>query len=152
VIRIGTEDDAAEIARVINAAFQVEHAYRKGERTTAANVRELMQRDIFLVAEEESNLVGAVYVRVRETVGYFGMLAVDPARQRSGIGRALREAAEQYSRDHGCTVMTLTTGDFRQDLIPYYEKFGYKVVGTEPAAADAPFTQAITIIKMSKML
>jgi hypothetical protein len=48
--------------------------------------------------------------------------------------------------------MTLSTGDFRQELIPYYEKFGYKVVGTEPAAEGAPFTQAITVIKMSKML
>ncbi len=66
-------------------------------------------------------LSGVVEVRAEGTTGYFGMLAVDPSVRRAGVGRALVEAAENHCRGAGCTVMTLSTGEDRTELIPYYE-------------------------------
>ena len=111
-----------------------------------------MESSAFLVASDNERVVGAVEVRVKGPVGCFGMLAVDPSLQRSGIGRKLLEAAENYCRDHGCTTMTLSTGSPRQELLSYYRKLGYQISGTEPAPESAPFTKPISIVKMTKPL
>src|SRR5438309_6648318 len=112
MLTVSTADqhDAPAIARVVNAAFQVERDYRRGDRTSAVEVTRLMQGGIFLVARQNDRVTGAVYVRVTGQTGYFGMLAVEPSFQRFGIGRALREAAADYCRGRGCSVVTLSTG------------------------------------------
>ncbi len=151
-IRRAADRDIAAIVAVVNTAFQVERDFRAGERTSALEITRLMQNSVFFVAEREARIVGAVLVRVKADTGYFGMLAVDPVEQRSGIGRLLREAAENYCREQGCTVMTLSTGSPRQDLLSYYARFGYRITGVEPAPADPHFAKPIDIVKMAKPL
>ena len=145
-------EHAEDIAAVINAAFRVERTYRIGERTSAADVIRLMQSGLFLVARNGNHIIGAVYVRITDKTGYFSMLAVEPSVQRSGTGRALREAAEDYCREHGCTVMTLTTGEFRQELLKYYARFSYQVTGIEPAPEASPFSRPVNVVSMAKPL
>src|SRR3989454_10811898 len=91
-IRQATASDADEIARIINAAFEIEREFRRGERTSPSEVLTSIseKHGIFLVAGDEGRLVGAVEVRVEGDAGYFGMLAVDASVRRGGIGRALR--------------------------------------------------------------
>jgi predicted N-acetyltransferase YhbS len=151
-IREAQPSDASAIAALINAAFQVEREFRNGERTSEMQVLADMQRGTFLVAADAGRLLGAVFVKVSGTLGYFGMLSVDPALQRGGIGRTLLTAAEQLCRARGCEVMTLSTGSVRQELLPYYAKFGYRVTRVEPAPANAPFTKKIDIVHMEKAL
>jgi|SRR5215472_16421095 len=153
-IRIATPPDVDEIAKVVNAAFEVERPMRgQGDRTSAQNVKQLMEGgDVFFVAEDGGRVIGAVYVRVSGTKGYFGMLSVDPGQQRSGIGRALRERAEEFCLQHGCTEMTLSTGDFRTELLPYYERAGYKVVSVEPGPKEWSFSQNFQVVHMAKPL
>jgi predicted N-acetyltransferase YhbS len=152
-IRDAGPDDANEITRVVNAAFEVERPMRiSGDRTSAEQVRELMARERFFVAEQDDRIVGAVFVRITATTGYFGMLAVDPSLQRSGVGRALREHAETYCRERGCTEMTLTTGEFRTELLPYYARAGYKIVSTEPGPAEWRLDKPFKIVHMAKEL
>jgi GNAT superfamily N-acetyltransferase len=137
-IRSAVPDEAAQVAGIINAAFEVERPFRAhGQRTSTEDVRQLMlDGNTFFVAEQDSRILGTVYVRITGLTGYFGMLAVDPTLQRGGIGRGLREHAEQFCKQHGCTEMTLTTGDFRTELVPYYTRAGYRIVSTEPRPAD----------------
>jgi len=151
-IRNATERDIPEIVVIVNAAFQVERDFRAGDRTSHAEISRLIQTDTFLVAVVEERIAGAVQVRVNGTAGYFGMLAVDPTLQRSGIGRALCEAAEDYCRSRGCIEMTLSTGSVRRDLLPYYGKLGYKITSINSAPEGAPFTKAIEIVRMAKPL
>ena len=151
-VRKATDRDVPEIVAVINSAFQVESDFRAGERTSLAEISGVMQTDTFLVAIEHERVVGAVQVRVTGITGYFGMLAVDPRQQRSGVGRALLEAAENHCRERGCTEMTLSTGSVRRELFPYYQKFGYRIAGVKPAPESAPFTKPIDIVKMVKPL
>jgi GNAT superfamily N-acetyltransferase len=151
-IRRAVESDIAEIAAVVNAAFQVEREFRAGDRTSLAEITRLMQSNMFLVATEDESVVGAVLVRITGPTGYFGMLAVRPGLQRSGTGRALLEAAEDYCRTQGCIEMTLSTGSVRQELLRYYGKMGYAVTSIETAPEGAPFTRPIEIVRMAKAL
>lgn len=151
MIRRATDVDAEEVARIINAAFEIEREFRRGDRTSASDIRRLMDRETFLVAEQRGRLIGAVEVRMEGATGYFGMLAVDASARRAGVGRALVEASEDLCRGAGCTVMTLSTGEDRAELIPYYEKMGYRVTAIEPSTSAA-FKRAIRIVKMAKEL
>jgi ribosomal protein S18 acetylase RimI-like enzyme len=151
MIRKGTPADATDISRIINQAFEVEREFREGDRTSPAQVRDLMERDGFLVAEEGGRPIGAVHVRTRGETGYFGMLAVDESARRGGVGRALVEAAETLCREAGCTIMTLSTGEDRVELIPYYERQGYRVVSIEPSTSPA-FKRQIRVVTMAKPL
>src|SRR2546422_8133606 len=152
-IRRATALDANEIARIINAAFEVEQEFRRGERTSSSEVLSSisLRNERFLVAEDGGRLVGAVEVRVDGDSGYFGMLAVDASVRRGGIGRALVEAAEAHCRGAGCSVMTMSTGENRTELIPYYEKMGYRVAAVEPSTNPA-FKYPIRVVKMEKPL
>jgi GNAT superfamily N-acetyltransferase len=70
-------------------------------------------------------------VKINEAAGYFGMLAVDPNRQKSGLGAKLIAAAEEFARKRGCSVMEITVVNIRPELFPYYRKLGYVDVGPE---------------------
>ena len=48
-----------------------------------------------------------------EQPGEIDMIAVDPASQREGVGRALTEHALQQIRDAGCRVAVVGTGGDR---------------------------------------
>jgi ribosomal protein S18 acetylase RimI-like enzyme len=151
-IRRADGSDIPAIVAVVNAAFEVEKDFRAGDRTSVADISRLLQSDTFLVAIHDNEVGGAVLVRISGTAGYFGMLAVDPGLQRSGIGRALLEAAEDYCRKRGCKEMTLSTGSVRRELLDRYTKLGYRVTSVEPAPRDGPFAKPIDIVKMAKPL
>jgi N-acetylglutamate synthase-like GNAT family acetyltransferase len=78
-------DDAENIARLVNAAFRPERFFVAADRTNPEKVRALMQKGKFLLTEEAGVLTGCVYVELRGERGYFGLLAIDPALQRSGL-------------------------------------------------------------------
>ncbi|MFL5250545.1 MAG: GNAT family N-acetyltransferase [Myxococcales bacterium] len=151
MIRRAEERDAGEIARVINAAFEVEREFRQGARTSPGEVSRLIERDVILVAEQDGRLVGAVHTVVDGATGYFGMLSVDPDIQRKGVGRALLAAAEEHCRRAGCTKMTMSTGEDRTELIPYYERLGYRLTHVEPSTSPA-FKRPIRVVHMAKDL
>src|SRR2546422_6073338 len=125
-IRRATALDADEIARIINAAFEIEQEFRRGERTSSSEVLSSisMRNELFLVAEDGGRLVGAVEVRVDGDTGYFGMLAVDAPVRRGGLGRALVEAAGAHCRGAGWWVMRVASGEDRRGVIPYYAEMG----------------------------
>jgi ribosomal protein S18 acetylase RimI-like enzyme len=151
MIRWAKEAEAGQVAGIINAAFEIEREFRQGERTSASEIRELIKRQSLLVAERDGRLIGAVEVRVTGATGYFGMLAVDASARSGGVGRALVEAAEEHCRGAGCTVMTMSTGEERAELIPYYEEMGYRVTSIEPSSRAA-FKRVIRVVKMEKRL
>jgi len=62
-----------------------------------------MRKGDFLVAENPAGqVVATVYVEVRGERGYFGMLAIDPRQQGTGLGQRMVEAAENHCRQHRC--------------------------------------------------
>ena len=102
-------------------------------------------------AELDGQLVGSIYVEVRGARGYFGMLSVDPTRQKAGIGRLLVERAESEFRAAGCQAVDIKIVHLRTELPPYYRALGYLETGSEPFVDDS-LKQAAHFVVMSKRL
>jgi GNAT superfamily N-acetyltransferase len=145
--------DAENIASLVNIAFRPERFFIDGDRTNPEKVRALLPKGKFLLSEEGSSLIGCVYAELRGERGYFGLLAVDPARQRAGIGARLIEAAEDYCRSAGCRFMDLTMVNLRKELPEYYRRRGYTESGTLPFPDEQhPPKVPCHLVRMSKPL
>ena len=163
-IRFAEASDAAQIASLVNAAFRPERFFIDGDRTDPEKVAALLEKGRFLLlfeadrpadaraAAQADRLAGCVYIELRGERGYFGLLAVDPNRQRSGLGGQLIAAAEDYCRAAGCRFMDLTFVNVRQELPGYYRKFGYVENGTLPFPPEAVTKIPVHLVRMSKEL
>jgi GNAT superfamily N-acetyltransferase len=156
MLRMATPADAPAIARLANAAFVVEAFFKSGDRTHEDEIREMMTHGEFLLAEDEGDppaLLGCVYFAVEEGGGgYFGMLAIDPPRQRCGIGRAMIHAVEEHARARGCREMSIHIVNLREDMLRFYPKFGYVETGTLPFSQPEQATRPCHFIVMTKAL
>jgi predicted N-acetyltransferase YhbS len=151
--RTADSADAENISHLVNAAFRPERFFIDADRTNPEKVRALIEKGKFLLAEDGGKLVGCVYVELRGDRGYFGLLAVDPARQRAGMGSSLIDAAEEYCRAAGCRFMDLTIVNLREELPGYYRRRGYVENGTLPFPDDQhPPKMPCHLVKMSKPL
>jgi ribosomal protein S18 acetylase RimI-like enzyme len=76
------------------------------------DVRSACAEQTASVATSEQAIVGFVTVLTvgSEKPGEIYMIAVDPAMQRTGVGRALTEHALGQIRDAGCSVAVVGTG------------------------------------------
>ncbi len=144
--------DAEAIAALVNAAFRVERFFIEGDRTNPEQVRTLLESGVFLLAEEGGKLAGCVYVELRGAQGYFGLLAIDPERQKTGLGKRLVAAAEAYCRAAGCREMELQIVNVRAELPGYYQRLGYQETGVAPFKANHQPNIPCHFVKMSKPL
>ena len=125
VIRPETSRDYPAIRRVVAAAFgrDVEADLVERIRGSAGYVPELA-----LVAETESSIVGHVIVSTallrhqsgERPIAMLSPLAVDPAVQRSGIGRALVAAVVALAAQNGETLVVL------EGSPDYYGRLGFE--------------------------
>lgn len=151
-IREAKPEDADAIARLVNEAFRPERFFIDQDRTDSAKVCALLEKGKFLLAEGGGYLRGCVYVELRGERGYFGLLAIDPALQRTGLGSRLIQSAEECCRSAGCRVMDLTIVNLRADLPGFYRRRGYSESGVEPFPAAAQANQPCHLVRMSKPL
>lgn len=149
-IRLANETDVSHIVEIINGAFRSDYAFLASDRTSARELLQRIQAGVVFVALEGERIVGAVDVEMTSTSGSFAMLAVHPKFRRSGIGRALRETAEEYCRDHGCRDMQITTAATLAGLIASYERAGYEVVGAEQQPSHPQFSTTFAMVRMVK--
>jgi GNAT superfamily N-acetyltransferase len=145
-------DDAEDVARLINSAFLVEQFFIERDRTNPATVRSLMEKGKFLLAEDGPSLVGCVHMELCRERGYFGMLSIDPSRQRMGLGRQLVDAVEKYFRDAGCKFSDMKIVNVRTDLHTLYHRWGYVDTGTAIYDDPTPTKIPVHFITMSKPL
>jgi len=99
-----------------------------GQRTDAAGVRAVVEDPAsrILVAccqlEEKGGADGSA--------GYFGMFAVRPEEQGSGVGKLMLAEAERIVRAWGATELHMTVIVQREELIAYYVRRGYRRTGS----------------------
>lgn len=152
-IRRASVDDAQKITGLVNLAFRrAESFFVDGDRIDIERVRGLMHQGMFLLAEDAAGLAGCVYVELRGERGYFGLLAVEPSKQRLGLGRQLALEAEELARAAGCRTMDIQTVNVRTELPPIYRKMGYVETGIAPFPAEVATKQPCHFVIMSKAL
>ncbi|MGB7283878.1 MAG: GNAT family N-acetyltransferase [Candidatus Acidiferrum sp.] len=140
------------MTKLINAAFAVERPFLEGDRIDEQGTREYLGKGKFLIAEDSSGIIGCVYCELRGDRGYLGLLAVDPARQGTGLSRQLMAATEDYFRGAGCVAADLRVISQRTPLPAYYRHLGYIETGTAPFAQSLPAKVPGHYILMSKQL
>jgi N-acetylglutamate synthase-like GNAT family acetyltransferase len=151
-VRLAIETDVHEIVALVNLAFRVESFMVYGDRTSAPQIRTMFQTGGFWVAEDSGRMVGCVYLELRADRAYFGLLSVDPSRQREGIGQMLVGEVERRAASAGCGVMDIFAVNVRPELVPIYRRMGYAEAGTAPFPANVPTKIPCHFIKMSKTL
>jgi len=152
-IRWAEARDVAAIVRVINAAFRAaESFFIERDRISAETLQPMLEKGNFLLAEDAAGLAGCVLVELRGERAYFGLLAVDPARQHRGLGRRLVDGAENHARASGCRAMDLRIVNLRAELPPYYRRLGYVETGTAPFPEEIKSKLPCHFILMSKPL
>jgi N-acetylglutamate synthase-like GNAT family acetyltransferase len=88
--------------------------------------------ETFLVAENESGVVGCAGVEVRGEVALLRSVAVAPSRQGQGIGRQMVSAMLAQASSRGIKSLALLTTTARE----WFKDFGFRVV--DRALAPAP--------------
>ena len=153
-IRFAEESDLPALMDLINKAFKVEAFFIVRDRLIPDETLAYFRKGRFLLAEENHTLTGVVYVELRGDRSYLGLLSVDPSLQKSGVGRRLMAAAEEFAREMGSRHMDLTVVNLRTELPPFYRKLGYTENGTEPIRAEMVprVTQPCHFIRMTKPL
>jgi GNAT superfamily N-acetyltransferase len=151
-IRVAEVSEAEGIVTLINAAFRIEKFFVDGDRITLGQVLSLFPKGEFLVADGDDAPAGCVYLEQRGERAYFGLLSIDPARQRSGLGSRLVAAAEQWARERGCRFMDLRIVNLREELPAFYCRLGYVEDGTDSFPADTPTKLPCHFVNMSKAL
>jgi GNAT superfamily N-acetyltransferase len=151
-IRDAGPEEAQALAVLISKAYEVEAFFKIGDRTNAVDVRDRMRRGRFLVIDGPDGLAGCVYVVVHGERGYFGLLSIDPNRQKRGLGARLIAAAEDACRTAGCREMEIEVVNLRTELPPFYRRFGYRDAGTRPFPDGERATRPCHFIVMAKPL
>jgi len=152
-IRTASPADAASIAGLVNRAYQVEAFFVQGDRTSAAEVRHLMDQGRFLVVDrgDSPGILASIFTSIEGDRGYFGLLAVEPEAQGRGLGGRLIREAEADAARSGCSVMAIKVVNLRTDLLRRYQTLGYGIVGTEPYVSR-PVIQPCHFVNMEKVL
>ncbi|AOY62299.1 GNAT family N-acetyltransferase [Xanthomonas citri pv. glycines] len=104
----------------------------EGARIDPAVLRDdiLRERSLVLVVEQDERLVACAHIADDHGAGYFGMFAVDPSLQGSGLGKTLLAEAERLvHRQWQLPVLRMTVIDVRDELIAFYERRGYRRTG-----------------------
>ncbi len=151
-LRRATDADVASITTLVNRAFAIESFFKSGDRTDEAQIRELLQHGPFLLLTDHDKLIAAVHVDLNGERIYIGMLAVDPAKQKSGIGARMMREAEDFGRRADCKFADIRVVSVRPELPLIYRKLGYTESGTESAAVIKTAIMPVHFVTMSKPL
>jgi len=138
--RTATRDDVSQVVALVESAYRgdssragwtTEADLLHGQRTDAAQVAALVSGPgSLLLAVREGRPVACCQLERRGTRAYFGMFAVSPSAQGSGIGKQVIAYAERYAGQRwGSRTMEMTVLWQRTDLIAFYERRGYRDTG-----------------------
>ena len=82
--------------------------------------------DLFLVAEDHNQIVGAVIGSWDGRRGYIYHLAIDPSRQRQGLGLQLMQEVEKRLARRGATKVNLMVEPHNLQVTEFYARLGYQ--------------------------
>lgn len=139
--RTAAESDIEALVALVGHAYRGEggepgwttesHLFQ-GPRTSGSDIRATLRapEHTLVVAEEDGRLLGCCTVTDQGSSAYFGLFAVSPHAQGTGVGKALLAEAERIARDDlGAARMIMTVITTRDELLAWYERRGYVRTG-----------------------
>ncbi len=140
--RLATEEDAAQLVRLINTAFRDDKTTQVFLSTDHASVDVTdVASLIAMIARPECAVLAATgpdgaivaHCSVRkldEIRAWFGLLAVDIGSQNRGVGHQVLAYAERYARrEWGSLRLEFDVVSTRAELIAWYTRQGYRPTG-----------------------
>jgi ribosomal protein S18 acetylase RimI-like enzyme len=124
-VRRFVDDDTEAVTSLWRRVFPDDPA--RNAPSVILERRRSFDPELFLVAETHGRVVGAAIFGWDGHRGWVYHLAVDPGRQRAGIGAALMREGESRLAARGCPKLNLQVIAGNQDVVAFYEGLGYAV-------------------------
>ena len=138
--RTATLNDVKALNELVNSAYRgdssrigwtTEADLLDGIRTSEDSLAKMISRPnaVVLLAEDDGQLQGCVYLEQQDEAIYLGMLTVKPELQGKGLGAQLMSASEVHAKKTGCKKIKMTVITVRDELIAYYKRKGFVDTG-----------------------
>lgn len=139
--RPATAADVSAVVALVESAYRgdasragwtTEADLLHGQRTDLDEVSALLARadGVLLVVLRGERILATCQLEKRGDRAYFGMFAVSPAEQGSGLGTQVIRYAERYAAERWASRhLEMTVIRQRTDLIAFYERRGYRDTG-----------------------
>jgi ribosomal protein S18 acetylase RimI-like enzyme len=126
-IRPASISDLGRLEILENRVFEIDRLSRRSLRSFILN-----PRHVLIVADRGDHLAGYALVTFRSGTALARLysIAVSPETGRSGIGRALMQAAEAAAIENDCIILRLEVRADNRAAIGLYQKLGYRQFGT----------------------
>jgi ribosomal protein S18 acetylase RimI-like enzyme len=127
ILRLATADDRDAVVRLAEAAYGV-YVERIGKRPAPmdADYAGLIDAGLVTVAERDGALAGILVLVPMPDHLLVENVAVDPAAQRTGVGRRLMAHAEDEARARGLPELRLYTNEKMVENLSWYPRLGYR--------------------------
>jgi ribosomal protein S18 acetylase RimI-like enzyme len=135
LIRPAVAGDVPTVRAVVEAAYAL-YIPRIGRKPApmTADYPSLVAAQEVWVGETDGRVVGVLVIRSSAAALELENVAVDPAEQGHGHGRALVSFAESHARERGLGAVELYTNEAMTENIELYPRLGY--VETERRTED----------------
>ena len=124
-VRSYVETDEAAVAALWREVFTSMPAWNHAE--TDIRRKLAVQRELFLVATIDSEIVGTAMGGYDGHRGWVYYVATSPRHRRQGIGTALMQAIERKLDEIGCPKLNLQVRAKDREVVAFYETLGYHV-------------------------
>jgi ribosomal protein S18 acetylase RimI-like enzyme len=124
-IRPYEEKDEEAVAKLWREVFPGSPPWNVPEEDIKRKLQ--VQRGLFLVATINGEIVGTAMAGYDGHRGWVYYVAVDPARRRKGVGRALMERVERDLARLGCHKLNLQVRRNNEETVAFYERLGYSL-------------------------
>ncbi|MFF4749571.1 GNAT family N-acetyltransferase [Streptomyces sp. NPDC002514] len=141
VFRDATDADVDTLVALVESAYRgdssrvgwtTEADILQGQRTDPEGVLKVIKSpdSKLLTVWRQDQVVACCQLEHRGDHAYFGMFAVSPTLQGTGVGKLVIAEAERRARETwAVTEMHMTVISVRADLIAFYERRGYRRTG-----------------------
>lgn len=128
--RLAHPSEAADADRVLRAAF-TPYLRRLGREIPPGYYGWLpasIERGDLFVADEGGVVVGVAATERRDRELFLDRLAVDPAKQGTGLGRWLLQRLDEVGTARGDQSLSLITAEMMDHLVKLYASHGFEIV------------------------
>lgn len=124
-VRTYADEDEEGVANLWREVFPDAPAWNRPEDDIRRKLA--IQRELFLVAEQDGRIVGSAMAGYDGHRGWVYYVAVAPDRRRQGIGTALMDEVERGLARIGCPKLNLQVRADNEAVVAFYRRLGYAV-------------------------